>query len=372
MFFAAQCGSGCGQTPKGATMKQKTTFVVTVFFVCSILLQACQTAGVAETPSAPAAGAPPVFFVADGKLYQQVNGAAEMAADLTAIGEIYGAVKNADSPFVLSATGLYRVDLASQKALKTAVMFDAQPLYGVLKQTSDPNVLIYEVSISAPCGASEYQIVMGLYRIKEQQAQAIPMTEQGYTNVLGMTADQKIIYGAPVGCDPEFDRFLTISTDSGKTAQEFSIVDAEQKEYGFGYIAVSPNLQYVAFMTSLNRFGVYNLNDGSIKRLELPNSPSTPSPWGGLLWAADSQKVYFSLNSVASQKSYGLWSFDVAQEKFTQVTQQLEGTPQLISISPDGQWLLFQGEQNVGYVNLRAGEQVNVPISVKELKLAFW
>lgn len=357
-------------------MRQKTAIITSVLLVCLIFLQACQNASVTQTTSTP-----PIFFVADGKLYQQVNNTPKMLADLTSIGEIYGAVKSADSPFVLSATGLYRIDLASQKAIKTAVTFDAQPLYGMLKQMSDPNALLYEVAITAPCGASENQIIMGLYRVKEDQAQAIPMTEHGYTNVLGMTADQKNVYGVPVGCDPAFDRFLTISTDSGKTAQEFSILDAEQKEYGYGHAAVSPNLQYVAFTTTLvgqdgsiaDRFGLYNLNDGSIKRLELPNSPSTPHPWGGLLWAADSQKVYFSLNSVpSSQKSYGLWSFDVAKGEFAQVTQQFEGTPQLISISSDGQWLLFQGEQAVGYVNLSTGEQVNVPISVKGLHLVFW
>jgi hypothetical protein len=88
------------------------------------------------------------------------------------------------------------------------------------------------------------------------------------------------------------------------------------------------------------------------------------------------KKCIFLLNagppSEAEEKSSGLWSFDIGTGKFSQITKRFEKFAQLIAITPDGRWLLFQAGLTIGYINLSTGEQVNVPIAVEGVKIAFW
>jgi hypothetical protein len=360
-------------------MKQKTTVVVFILSVCLIFLQACQPAGVAGTP--------PLFFVADGKLYQQVNDTSEMIADLMSIGEVYSAVRIGDNLFILSGTGLHMVDINTKSVAKTSVIFEEDSSFGSLLRTPDPNVLIYSNAAGPACNLpNRMGMVTGLYRIKEDAARVIFTTEDQTAKILGMTADQKRLYGYPESCDPAFERFWMISTADGNIEQEFlTWKDVGQEEYAWWYASLSPNAQYIAFMsyriveqngssfTDAYRLSLYNLNDQSIKRYEFPNPPSSAS--GNLLWSPDNRKVYFPLNvgsPTVADENYGLWSFDVSTGEFSQITKQFEQLPIPVSITLDGQWLLFQAEQTAGYVNLRTGEQIKVPISVKGLKLVFW
>ena len=312
---------------------------------------------------------PALLYIADNQLYeQQPESAALIRANLGEEGNVLDALRVKESVFVLREKGLQRIEIDTGKT-KMTVEFNKVPLFGELARTSNNNVLLYSLAWDSACSSTGIGATIGLYQIDKDRSREVFAKDEGTIKPLGLATDEQNIYGLPLGCDPEFDRFWLISIDQGKITKELQTSDATTKEFGEVYAALSPDAHFLAF-TTLHRLepgdppnyglSVYDLESLVIERYELPK----PSSYGdGLLWSPNSQKLYFILNAGTpyddSSESYGLWSLDVHTGAFSPVTNLETRFIHLISISPDGQWILVQPETNpsVTCVHVPSGEQ---------------
>jgi len=360
---------------------EKTIF--TSFWTFCLVLSACTTPATPSTaptptyiPTAKKELAPPaLLYIADNQLYeQQPDGTTLISSDLGEEGDVMDAVRVQDIVFVLLGKGLQRIDMKTGKT-KMAVEFDKTSLWGELDRTSDDNVLLYSIAQDSACSSTGVGATIGLYQVNKDIYNDVFVRDEGYVRPLGLTRDRQSIYGLPLGCDPEFDRFWLISIDQGKITKELHTWDTTSKEYGEGYAALSPDAHFLAFATAYYvesenslkyRLSIYDLDSLTIKRYELPKPPSYSD---GLLWSPNGQKLYFILNPGASydesSESYGLWSLDIHSDVFSTVTSLDNRSIHLVIISSDGQWILLQPETepSVTYVHVPTGEQfvTNLP-----------
>lgn len=341
----------------------------TILMVCPVLSACTETLSPTVAPlTSKALTPPPLLYIANNQLYQkQPASATRMIASLGEKGDVMDAVRVKDSVFVLRGMGLQRIDMKTGKT-KMAVEFDKIPLWGNLDRTSNENVLLYSTAWDSACSSTGIGATIGLYQVNKDTFRDVFAKDEGYLRPLGLTTDQQSIYGLPLGCDPEFDRFWLISIDQGKVTKELPTWDATSKEYGEAYAALSPDAHFLAFRTSRHvedslKYGlsIYDLDNLTIKHYELPNPPSHT---GELLWSPTSQKLYFVLNAGMpydeSSESYGLWSLDIHTAIFLPIAGLDDRFLHLVTISPDGQWILLQPEveQSVTYVYLPTGEKV--------------
>jgi Tol biopolymer transport system component len=217
---------------------------------------------------------------------------------------------------------------------------------------------------------------VGLYQVDKNISMNVYSSDIGYIVPLGLTTDQHGFYGVPVGCAPGFDRFWLISTDGGEIKKELPTSDATPNESGTGAAALSPDSRHLAFTTSStvdaensvirHRLSIYDLDTITIERYDLPHPPSHVR---SLLWSSDSQWLYFVLNPGTPfdepSNSYGLWSLNMQTGQYLRITDLDDPLMRLVSISPDGQWILLQPEawQIVTYVHLSTAEKIfiNLP-----------
>jgi hypothetical protein len=315
---------------------------------------------------------PPLLYIANNQLYElKVDGFTLMRAELGEHGNILDAIRVNDMVFVLRGKGLQKIEIETGIARMT-VGFDKIPLFGEITRTSNDDVLLYSIALDSTCSSTGIGATIGFYQGNQDTFRDVFVKDEGYIKPLGLTDDEQSIYGLPTGCDPEFDRFWIISIDQGAISRELATSDATSKEYGEGYAALSPDAHYVAFLTlryledvPKYRLSVYDLDHLTIKRYELPQPPSYT---GELFWSPTSQTLYFILNPGTpyddASKSYGLWSFDIHTGIFSPVTSLNHRFIHIVTISPDGQWVLLQPEmeQSVTYVYLPTGEQVLIKL----------
>lgn len=296
-----------------------------------------------------------------------------MIASLGDEGDVISAIKLKDAVFVLRKKGLQRVELEGDKT-EMVVRFDSTPLYGELIKISNDNVVLFSTALDSGCSSTGIGSILGLYQIDNYASRLFFANDEHYIQPLGLTADQQSVYGFPQGCAPGFGEFWLISTDKGEITSKLLIGDATSKEAGVGNAALSPDARFLAFGTSLveaensNRYrlSIYDLEDITIERHELPNPPS--HIWDGLLWSPDNQRLYFVLNPGSPydepSNSYGLWNLDIQTGIFSLVTSLHDPYIHLVSISSDGQWILLMPEAllSVTYIHLPTGEPVVISL----------
>ncbi len=335
---------------------EKTVFIS--FWAFGLVLNACTSPispSIAPTatniPTTSKELAPPaLLYIADNQLYeQQSDGTKLILANLGEEGDIMDAVRVKDKVFVLRGKGLQRIDMKTGQT-KMVVEFGKTPLWGELDRTSDDNLLLYSIALDSTCSSTGIGAAVGLYQVDTDTFKDIFAKDEGSIRPLGLTTDGQYFYSLPLGCDPEFDRFWVISIDQGKITRDLLTWDATSKEYGEGYAALSPDAHFLAFLTLRHvedspryRLSVYDLDQLTIKRYDLPNPPSYT---GELLWSPSGQKLYFILNLGApyddSSESYGLWSLDIHTGVFSPIASLDTRFMHLVTISSDGAWILLQ------------------------------
>ena len=317
---------------------------------------------------------PSLLYLTENRLYQQEpDGTRLMIAGLGDEGDVMSAIKLKDTVFVLRQKGLQRVELEGGNT-EMVVRFDSMPLSGELIKTSNDNVVLYSIALDSDCSSTGIGSMLGLYQIDNRASRPFFAKDEHYIQPVGLTADKQSVYGFPRGCAPGFGEFWLISTDKGEITSKLLIWDATSKEAGVGNAALSPDARFLAFGTSLvetedsvrYRLSIYDLEDITIERHELPNPPSHIGD--GLLWSPNNQRLYFVLNPGSPYDepsySYGLWNLDIQTGIFSQVTSLHDPYMHLVSISSDGQWMLLLPEalQSVTYVHLPTGEQVAISL----------
>jgi hypothetical protein len=109
------------------------------------------------------------------------------------------------------------------------------------------------------------------------------------------------------------------------------------------------------------RLSLYDFEAGppSLQNYALPHSPS--HIYGGMWAAPDSPNFYFLLHPGAPwdepAASYGLWRFEAASGEFIQAADLPDPALHLVSLEPDGEWLLLQNENGQPlYLHLLSSE----------------
>ena len=353
--------------------------VLCITLVCPFLIGlsgACQPAPISTPSISKDPTSPPLLYIADNQLFQrQADNTTRMVASLGEEGEVFSAIRVKEAIFVLRKNGLQRVEIGSGK-VEMVVKFDGTPLFGALVRTSNDRVVLYSTALESGCSPTGIGAKVGLYQVDKNISRDVYSSDTRYILPMGLTADRQNLYGRPVGCDPEFDRFWLISTGNGEIKKELPTWDATPKEYGSGYAALSPDSRHLAFTTSSvadtengvirHRLSIYNLDRMTIERYDLPHPPSHGR---SLLWSSDSQWLYFTLNPGTPfdepSNSYGLWSLNIQTGQYLRITDLDDPLMHLVSISPDGQWIFLQPEtrQRVIYVHLSTAEKIfiNLP-----------
>ena len=349
-----------------------------ITLVCSFLIGlsgACQPAPTSTPSPNKDLTPPPLLYIVNNQLFQlQSDNTTRMVVRLGEEGEVFSAIRIKETILVWGKNGLQRVDIKSGK-VEMVVEFDETPLFGTVVRTSNDRVVLYYTALESGCSTTGIGAKIWLYQVDKNISRNIYSSDTRNILPLGLTADQKGFYGHPVGCAPGFEWFWLISTDSGEIKKELPTWDATPRETGTGGAELSPDSRHLAFPTSStvdaengvmrHRLSIYDLDDLTIERYDLPHSPSHAR---SLLWSPDSQWLYFVLSPGTPfdepSNSYGLWSLNIQTGQYLRITDFDDPLMRFVSISSDGQWILLQPEtgQKVTYVHISTGEKISISL----------
>lgn len=293
----------------------------------------------------PGMSSPPLLYVYEGALFQQVpGGAPERLATLPDGGQNLAATVSGDTVLVLREQGLQRVSLADRGS-DFVSLFDIPASAGQFIPMAEGSLVLYSVMVRDADAHFSVGTRIGLYQAGNEEAALYFAYD---AQALGLTADGRGLYVLPRGQDSSFGRLLVASLDMGET-------ESEQKVQGRVPAALSPDSRYLA-MATIRRtapderedvLAVYDLASQPLTQREVA-FPHAPSHTRWLLWSPDSRFLYFVLWSGHSWAdptgSYGLWCFDVESAELSRVADVSEPLMWPRLISPDGQWLLLTHE----------------------------
>ena len=298
----------------------------------------------AGTPTlSPAAPPPPLLYIHQGTLMEQVGGGApQRLMDLPDAGAVLSATRIDDVVLVLRSQGLQRVRLADGSS-DLLLRFDLPARSGAIMLVDGPRA-IYQATVDVPQAEFSFGTRIGLYQVGTDTVQAVLSVAQNI-HILGLTADGRGLYLLPRGQDPGFGRMLVVALESGE-------IEAELPIRGEIFAMPSPNDRYL--VTTAQRSvsdngeveGVLNLYDLASRPLTprqvvLPHQPShawIPS------WSPDSRSLYFLLRPGspydAPATSLGLWRLEVESGMLSQIAAGGEAEGQLLTLCHDGEWVV--------------------------------
>lgn len=324
----------------------------------------------AGTPTlSPAAPPPPLLYIHQGTLIEQVGDrASHHLADLPDVGTVLAATVIGDKVLVLREQGLQRVLLADGSS-ELLLRFDMPALYGALTPTADGAQAIYYAAVDDLTAEFSIGSRIGLYQAGSDAVRAA-LSYDSDVQPWGLTADGRGLYLLPRGQDPGFGRMLVVALESGE-------IEAELPIEGANFAMLSPNDRYL--VTTAQRSvsddgeveGVLNLYDLASRPLTprqvvLPHQPSHAED---LIWSSDSHSLYFMLRPGDLYDelgtSYGLWRLEVETGMLSQVVPGEPRRESRVTISSGGGWMLLRhsGSEMGTLINLEtsAFEKVVLP-----------
>ncbi len=308
-----------------------------------------------EIPALPDGLIPPPFLYITGTqlIQYQVDGITQVSGEL-GDDEIWDVLQIGEAVFILRPYGIQRVDLMTGQ-IEFVVSWDQRGDYGSLTETPNGNGFFYSLVGVTDCGQTTPINRIGFYQVETGTSRIVLENERNI-GVIGLASDGQSFYGIPYGCDPVVGEFWEISITDGEVVNILTAwEETSQLDLGYGRPIMAPNAQYWAYLTDQPfALGLYFPEQEIYKRFELPNSPSYMT---SMLWAEDSQQLYFMLNPDSSfgvylaNNSYGLWSFNVQNELFTQVIEYKNNDTYLHFVSDDNQWIFFTTDTEQGVVS---------------------
>ncbi len=318
-----------------------------------------------------------LYIYQNALIEQDTNGARSVLAQLPESGQARDALQIGDEVFVWREQGIQRVRL-SDGTSELAVQFEKPSLFGQLMAASNRRALLYSNVVESSCSATGFGGIVGQYRIDSGTSRTI-FSSQRNIHMLGQATDGRTLYVHPVGCDPSFGEIWQVSMETGETVATLPARDEAAHTYGYGSASLSPNARYLIFTATHAakangldyleyRLGFYDLaaQTPPLLWLDLPNPHSHIY---SALWSPDSRGWYCSLragsdlNQTAGE-SYGLWRLDVQSLTFSRVADVPEPTIHLVTLTPDGQWLILLSEQmdHITVLNPQTGATFSTPL----------
>lgn len=338
-----------------------------VFSTIALLaLSSCRAFPSAPTIVAPAQ--PEIFYIHDSKLTRQPLGQEPQALlTLPDMGAVRDALKVDDTVFVLRELGLQKVSLADHSVEGIAQF--GNPIGGGALFAQGESVFY-----SLDEELRQYDIAKGTTR------KVLSYPHAGFFKPLGLTQDGKGFYLLPLAGDPEFPAIWEVNLTNGEVTElpvgighEFAALAPDSRHLvtvAVHSVLPEGSLEYGLGLFDLSTF------PPSGQFLTLPNPPSHIAY--GLAWSPDSRWVYFLLRPGMPwdepTTSYGLWRFEVETGTFSRTADIDNPTMHLVSISPDGEWMLLRPEveRYLALVHISTGEVKIVELPTGRVEIVRW
>jgi len=375
-FLLAACAAPISELSPSPTTSPTvvTTLTVTAASTSILIPVPSPTATPTPAPTLDASLPHPLYIYQNTLIEQDTHGARRVLAELPDAGRARDALQVGDDVFIWREQGIQRVGL-SDGTNEFAVQFEKPSLFGQLMVSLDHWALLYLNVVESSCGATGFGGIVGQYQIDSGTFQTI-FSSQSNVHLVGQTADGHILYLQPVGCDPSFGEIWQVSMETGEVVATLFARDEAERTYGYGSASLSPNARYLIFTATHTakaygleyRLGFYDLA-AQTPHLRWLNLPNPPSHIYSALWSPDSRGWYCSLragsdlNQTAGE-SYGLWWLDMQSLTFSRVADVPEPTMHLVTITPDGQWLILLPErmEHITILNLQTGATFSTPL----------
>lgn len=289
-----------------------------------------------------------LYVVGNTFVKQEGNGSPQILAEFPVANQVEAAALTNQNLFVLNEQGITQVRLAD-RSHERLMNFDKPAIAGQLILFDHGSKIVYSAVIEDLNTPSSFATIVGAIEL-ERKTELFRSYQTRWVGLLGMTKDENSLVLRPFGQDPEFDRIWVLDMSKSDEVKEVFI-------QGMGVLvaSLSPNAQFLATMGQIpsaenptDLEAVLSLYD--LSSLDIPTHrnftfPHSPSHFKEVLWADDSQNLYFLLLPGRSWEepstTYGLWSFDVSTEEMSQIASISEVDFTLSKISSDEKWILL-------------------------------
>lgn len=330
---------------------------------------------------------PTVLYVVGNTLVKQTgNRSPEIMAEFPVAGQVKAAILNNQDLFVLDEQGITQVDLVD-RSYERLMNFDNLAIAGQLILSDHDSKIVYSAVIEDLNTPSSFATIIGAIEI-ERKTELFRSYQATWVKLLGLTKDETSLILLPVGQDPEFDRIWLLDMSKSEVVKEVFL-------QGIGALvaSLSPNAQFLVTMGQIfateaqpgqpppelgEVFSLYDLSSLDIPTHRDFTLPHSPSHFDTALWSSDSRRVYFFLLPGKSWEdpsaSYGLWSFDVSTNEFSQVASISDVDLVLRGISSNGEWIWLEywSMDRTLLVHIPSGESqpFDIPIGALIIEIA--
>lgn len=380
-------------------------FAIFVALSFVFLLGACQSSGVEggpvitiePAPSPTSIGAtavletpvsltkttqPTVLYVVGNTFVKQTgNRTSEIMAEFPVADQVKAATLNNQDLFVLDEQGITQVDLVD-RSYERLTNFENLAIAGQLILFDHDTKIVYSAVIEDLNTPSSFATIIGVIEI-ERKTELFRSYQARWVKLLGLTRDETSLILLPFGQAPSVDRLWLLNMSKSETVKEVFLQGIDAL-----VASLSPDTQFLATMGQIfateaqsgqpppEPVEVFSLYD--LSSLDLPTHrdftlPNSPSHFDTALWSGDSRRVYFFLLPGKSWEdpsaSFGLWSFDVSTDEFSQVASISDVDLVLQGISSNGEWIWLEywSMDRMLLVHISSGESRSFDIPVGAL-----
>jgi hypothetical protein len=282
------------------------------------------------------------------------------------LGEIKSAFLVDNTVYLARHQAIQRVRLSDGRS-DVLIDFGFQITGRAFYLTPDRSNLLYAMRVQDPGSAYGQGIRAGFIALASGVVRPFLSSPQNIIP-LGLSSDGQTLFGMPVGDDSDFGPLWLIDTRDGSIRKEVAMIAS-------GSASLSPDQRYVAtrYLWVKDSMGHHAENVVRLYNLSTANAapfdfivPPQPSTFGGFLWTSDSRTVYIQPKDVNDDQPFGIWRLGIPSGVMDRVAYISDPMLGIVSISPDGKWLLMQrGNQDGGILlGIANGQAYSFPLPV--------
>lgn len=372
-FFGGLLLSACqaGNAPQDITpsVEYLTTQVIPSFTVTGP--GSLAPPSIQETPaSVPGMIAPTLLYIQENRLIEQSGDSPPKEIKvLPEAGKVLAAINAGQMILVLREQGIQRLNL-NDGMVDMVFQFDVPAQYGDLLLSSDSSRIFFYAVVSDDTAEFGSTTLIGYYDLVQNLVKTVSYFPQTI-RLLGFTQDRFGLYLLPLGQDPEFGMVFVYDLERNEITEELPV-------QGTNYASLAPGARLLAvasypedidekIVQSLNLYDLPSLPHTTPRVFVLP---ATGSQIYGFLWSPDARELYFLLfppdYAYQPETTNGLWCFNVETGEMSQIANINDPAYHLISIDPQGEWILLMHESEAGgiLISLPDGKSQSIPLPV--------
>ncbi len=327
--------------------------------------------------AAPAANLNELTYVSQGGVYAlpAAGGQPRRLADAPA--DALAVTLAGDALLVLRERSLERVPLSGGAARRVATL-EGSIRFGVLVPAADGTTVFYAGRTDGNDARLFGETFVGRYSVGDGTATPLLTIGNG-AEPLGLSASGTELLLLPRGQDPAFGGIQVVDLAGGTVVRTLTVE-------GEGNAALSPDGRYVITTVNIESAEGSAPPSGGLRLYDLTSAKpeaftplDPPRPAGvvrNVIWAPDGTGFYVAAgkgNIYELSESYGIWRYDLASGKPTQVSDaNVVAYSYIDGISPDGAMLLLRNPQG-GAMLVSTADGYATPIELAaEARVAGW